>query len=90
MKIVKYNSLRPNRWWRLLATAALALPALGAVADSYYGYAPIDPDPATLTAQGSGNNGYAEAAIEPRPGVKSARSHAERQEDKRREMLYAL
>lgn len=34
-----------------------------AYAGTYFGFAPLDPDSTVLTAQGSGKNGYAEAAI---------------------------
>ncbi|MDE7080665.1 MAG: hypothetical protein K2O78_03315 [Muribaculaceae bacterium] len=44
-------------------SALIALPAHSALADTYLGFAPLEADTQLITAQGSGKNGYAEAAI---------------------------
>lgn len=43
-----------------------------AFADCTYGYAPLNPEQTTLSAQGSGRNGYAEAAITLDPATNPA------------------
>ncbi|MDE5871122.1 MAG: hypothetical protein K2H22_04135 [Muribaculaceae bacterium] len=47
-----------------LFVAAVSLSVSGeAAGEVYFGFAPLDPDPETIVAQGSGKNGYSEAAI---------------------------
>lgn len=46
-----------------LLSACMLFMSVQAYAGSLFGFAPLDPDTTALMAQGSGKNGYAEAAI---------------------------
>lgn len=46
-----------------------------AFSEVYYGYSPLDPDYSGTTAQGSGKNGYAEAAIALDPSANPVAAH---------------
>ncbi len=57
------NVLRTSRGRGTFLLSLSLLISANLYAESYFGFAPLDPDPELTTAQGSGKNGFAEAAI---------------------------
>lgn len=72
MNHIHSTSVRALRARTLLFGAAMLCAAPSLFAESYFGFAPLDPLPESTSAQGSGKNGYAEAAITIDPATNPA------------------